>query len=98
MTVGECDERTFAKLMAAIKKVVMGQPIGFVFEEGMHRIVDDGKPFDMPNGTLTIRIFVNGGARDSGVEADVQGEIRGGAGDGGQSGAVVHPALEANLD
>lgn len=67
--IGCCDEQVLRKLMEAIRKAAFGQPIAFTFEEGMHRIEDDGKVFEGPNGTITFRLFVNGGAKDSGVPA-----------------------------
>jgi len=70
VTIDSCDEKTAAQLTKAIVKACFGQRISFVFESGTHRIDDAGQLFEEPNGTLTIRIFVNGGAKDSGVPVD----------------------------
>jgi hypothetical protein len=64
--VDHCDKSTIASLMQAISKAALGHPIAFEFEGGVHRRRDGGRLFEMPNGTVTFRLFVNGGAKDSG--------------------------------
>lgn len=82
--VPRCDEETLRRLAKAIRKAALDQSIAFVFEEGMHRIVDQGQVFETPNGTITFRLFVNGGAHDSGVPKNAE------------SAATVHPSIAAD--
>jgi hypothetical protein len=67
-TVPICDAGTIASLASALSRAALGRPIAFVFEEGVHRIVDDGNVYEMPNGTATLKVFISGGAQDSGAE------------------------------
>jgi len=67
-----CAEKDIVALAKAIGKAALGKSVQFVVEEGVHRIVDEGRLFETLNGTLTLRLFVNGGARDSGVPRPLQ--------------------------
>jgi hypothetical protein len=99
ITVQQCDEKTLKKILAGLAKAALGQPVSFVFEEGLHRIVDEGKTFAAPNGTATLRVFINGGARDTGapeVKPDV--DVHGGAGAGGESVEALFPSVAAHCD
>lgn len=66
ITVAECDEQTIRRIADALRKIALGRTVSFVIEEGHHRILDQGDVFTTPNGTFTCRLFVNGGAKDSG--------------------------------
>ncbi len=101
ITINECDEKTIAKIAVALGKAAIGQSITFVFEEGMHRLEDEGQIFAMPNGTATVRVFINGGAKDSGVperKADADTEVRGREGDGSEPVETPHPSVAANSE
>jgi hypothetical protein len=101
ITVEKCDEKTIKQIASALGKQAIGKTISFVFEEGMHRIADEGKVFAMPNGTATLRVFINGGAKDSGVPekaADDQTAVHGREGVGGEPVETIHPALSSDLD
>lgn len=102
ITVDSCDEKTITKIAVALAKAAVGHPISFVFEEGMHRIEDEGKVYAMPNGTATLRVFINGGAKDSGIpEKKADGDpsaVSGGSGVSGEPVETLHPSVAANLD
>jgi hypothetical protein len=101
ITISQCDEKTITRIAVALGKVAIGHPISFVFEEGVHRIEDEGKVFEQPNGTATLRIFINGGAQDSGVPertADDRSAVLGGDRVGDEPVATLHPSVAQNGD
>lgn len=73
--VPSCTEDTIQRLAKALRKAALDQSIAFVFEEGVHRIEDQGEVFETPNGTVTFRLFVNGGAKDTGVPKTGGGDV-----------------------
>lgn len=66
-TVANCDERTLVNLARAIQNAAQGQQVSFWFDAGVTRRVEGGKTIDVPNGTVSIHIYVNGGAVDQTV-------------------------------
>lgn len=66
VTIHNCEEDTLRRIMAGLRKIAIGHTVSFVFEEGTHSIVDGADVFETPNGTATFRMFVDGGAKDSG--------------------------------
>jgi hypothetical protein len=73
ITVERCDKSTIKKIAEGLEKAALGKTVSFVFEEGMHRIEDQGQVYEQPNGTATFRLFINGGAKDSGDEVKADG-------------------------
>ena len=71
-----CTKETIVRLSKALAKAALGKPIMFIFEEGTHRIVDGEDVFEMPNDTITFRLFVNGGAKETGDPKPVAKETR----------------------
>jgi len=101
ITVQNCDKKTLQKIAAGLEKAALGQSVAFVFDEGVHRIEDEGQTFAAPNGTATLRVFINGGARDTGVpekKANDQPEADGREGAGSEPVETLHPALSSDLD
>lgn len=56
------DEAVASQLARAVKAAVLGQRVSFEFDGGMTRTREGDKVVEVPNGTLTIRVYVNGGA------------------------------------
>lgn len=69
ITVDRLDNEMIARICGALRtslRGAIGRRVQFVFEEGIERIQDEGRLFESPNGTATFRLFIDGGAKDSG--------------------------------
>lgn len=99
ITIPQCAEADIRRIAESLRKVAIGQRVSFVFDEGFERIEDQGQVFEGPNGTATFRLFINGGAKDTGVPKkatiDDQHSVPGRAGDGqGTQGATEAPIAQ----
>ena len=66
--VAECDTRTVEILQKIIRKLALGRHVAFHVEAGTHYVEQDGKVIEVPNGTATFTLHVNGGAQNTGVK------------------------------
>jgi len=64
--VSICRRADVSDLAHVIAKVAMGKPMTVVVEEGVAREYHGAECLEMPNGTVTITVTVNGGAHDTG--------------------------------
>jgi hypothetical protein len=59
-----CDARQVAAITRAVAQATMGQRVTFWVDQGMTHRTEEGKAVAVPNGTLSIHLYVNGGAVD----------------------------------
>lgn len=57
-----CDEQTIEAIRRALRASAVGQRVSFAIEGGMNRHREGDQVVEVPNGTMTIRVYVNGGA------------------------------------
>lgn len=65
--LAECDEQALQAILRGLRAAALGKPVSFAFDAGVNRHTEGGEVIEVPNGTVTFRLYVNGGA----VDADV---------------------------
>lgn len=65
-----CDEQTIEAIRRALRASALGKRVSLEIQAGMNRHRDGDRIVEVPNGTMTIRVFVNGGAVNQDVPAD----------------------------
>jgi hypothetical protein len=65
--VAVCDEQTIDAIARGLKASALGKQVSFRFDEGMNKHHEGGEVIEVPNGTATLRIYINGGAVDKDV-------------------------------
>lgn len=59
-----CDEQAIQAIVRGLRASAMGKPVSFEFDAGVNRHREGDKVIEVPNGTMTFRLYVNGGAVD----------------------------------
>lgn len=57
-----CDAHAIDAIARGLKAASLGKPVSFEFDAGMNRHHEGDKVIEVPNGTMTFRLYVNGGA------------------------------------
>jgi hypothetical protein len=57
-----CDEQTIESIARALRSCAIGKPVSFEFDAGMNRHREGDEVREVPNGTITFRLYVGGGA------------------------------------
>lgn len=64
----KCDAAMLDGMVRALRRAALGQSVQVHIEAGVHRGVGhDGMVHAAPNGSLSFRVEINGGATDTGL-------------------------------